>query len=430
MGSSNLLDKIAQMFALIDCNNFYASCERVFRPDLVGKPICVLSNNDGCVIARSNEARAIGVPMAAPLFEWKKFFDQNGVHVFSGNFSLYGDMSNRVMTILGDFSPEMEVYSIDEIFLRFSDMEALDPIVCGTAMREKVQQWTGLPISVGFGPTKALAKLANRIAKKFPQLDNVYAIDSEEKRLKALKWLPIADVWGIGRKHAVRLKKEGVKTAYDFTQLDDLHVRKSMAVIGLRLKHDLEGKPTLQLEDVQPKRNIATTRSFDTNYTELEQLRERVSSFAVACGEKLRQQQSDCSSIMVFIHTNRYQSDLPQYSNGIVVRLPFPTNSNIELSKFALQALEKIFRPGYSYKKAGVIVQDLTPTNQRQVLLFENSDPRHAALMHSIDRINKHFGQQKVRLASQDLKRIWKMRQDHLSRRYTTNFAEILTIKA
>ncbi len=419
------------MFALVDCNNFYASCERVFRPDLAGKPICVLSNNDGCVISRSDEARALKVPMAAPLFKWEAFFRENGVHVFSGNFPLYGDMSNRVMTILGDFSPEMEVYSIDEIFLYWPDEEAgFDTQELGTAMRTKVMQWTGLPISVGFGPTKALAKIANRIARRFPQLDNVYAIDSEEKRLKALKWMPIAEVWGIGRKHAKRLQREGIVKAYDFTQLTDYWVRKNMAVIGLRLKHDLEGKPTLQIDDIQQKRNIAITRSFDVNYTELEQLKERITSFAVACAEKLRQQQSDCSSVMVFIHTNWYNDSRPQYSQSIVVRLPFPTNSGIEIAKFAVQGLEQIFQPGYFYKKAGVIVHELTPTSQRQMALFENSDPRHDSLMRSVDRINRHFGQQKVRLASQDQKRIWKMRQEHLSKRYTTNIAEIMTIKA
>lgn len=417
------------MFALIDCNNFYASCERVFRPDLAGKPICVLSNNDGCVISRSDEARRLPVPMGAPLFKWEAFFRENGVHVFSGNFALYGDMSNRVMTILSDFSPEMEVYSIDEIFLHWPEDEEFDPLELGTTMRKKVMQWTGLPTSIGFGPTKALAKIANKIARKFPQLDNVYAIDTEEKRLKALKWMPIGDVWGIGRKLTKRLQKEGIKTAYDFTQLSDEWVRKNMAVIGLRLKHDLEGKPTLQLEDVQPKRNIAVTRSFDINYTELEQLRERITSFAVACAEKLRQQQSDCSSVMVFIHTNWYNDSRPQYSKSIVVRFPFPTHSSIEIAKFAVQGLEQIFQPGYFYKKAGVIVHELTPINQRQISLFENSDPRHAKLMRSIDRINRHFGQQKVRLASQDQKRIWKMRQEHLSRRYTTNISEIMTIK-
>lgn len=277
------------MFALIDCNNFYASCERVFRPDLIGKPIVVLSNNDGCVIARSNEAKAVGIPMGAPAFEYEKLFEQHGVHVFSANFALYGDMSNRVMNILSEFSPEMEIYSIDECFLKLNGFEHYDLQQQGELMRHKVTKSTGIPISVGVAPTKALAKLANRIAKKYPdKTKGCYIIDNEEKRTKALKWLKIEDVWGVGRQHTKRLQAQNVFTAYDFTQLADEWVRMHLAIVGLRLKRDLQGIPTLDLEEAQPKKNIATTRSFETNYTEWEQLAERVSTFAASCAEKLR----------------------------------------------------------------------------------------------------------------------------------------------
>lgn len=417
------------MFALIDCNNFYASCERVFRPDLNGVPIVVLSNNDGCVIARSNEAKAVGIPMGAPAFEYEKMFQKHGVHVFSANFPLYGDMSNRVMSVLSDYSPDIEIYSIDEAFLKFKGFEHFNLQEYGEAMRKKVTKWTGIPISVGIAPTKALAKVANRIAKKFPEKTNgVYIIDTDEKREKALKWLSVEDVWGIGRQHSKRLNAIGVKNAFDFTQLDNEYVKKQMAIVGLRLKQDLLGIPTLDLEKVQIKKNIATTRSFETNYTAFEELSERISTFAVACAEKLRRQNSCCNSLMVFIHSNGHRKDLPQYYRNIVLKLPFPTNSSIELAKFAVQALKRIFKEGYAYKKAGVIVQDFSPADCLQQNLFENRDERHIPLMQTIDQLNTRFGQQKIRLASQDLKRVWKMKQEKLSPRYTTNIDDIITI--
>lgn len=417
------------MFALVDCNNFYASCERVFRPDLIGKPVVVLSNNDGCVIARSNEAKAVGVPMGAPAFEHEELFKKHNVHVFSANFALYGDMSQRVMNILSEYTPEIEIYSIDEAFLKLQGFEKFNLQTYGQEMQRKVVKWTGISISVGIAPTKALAKVANRVAKKFSDKTNsVYLIDSEEKRIKALKWLKIEDVWGIGRQHAKRLKAINVNTAFDFTQLNDLWVKKNLSIVGLRLKHDLQGIPTLDLEILQPKKNIATTRSFEKNYTGFEQLNERVTTFAVSCAEKLRKQKSCCNSMMVFIHTNGHRHDLPQYSRNIVVKLPFPTNSSIELAKFANQALGKIFRKGFYYKKAGVIVMDFSQENQKQLKIFENSNAKHVPLMRAIDKINASFGQHKIKLASQDLRKVWKMKQEKLSPRYTTNLNEIITI--
>ncbi|GAB1417145.1 Y-family DNA polymerase [Paludibacter sp.] len=418
------------MFALIDCNNFYASCERVFRPDLNGKPVVVLSNNDGCVIARSNEAKAIGIPMGAPAFENEQLFKRHNVYVFSANFALYGDMSNRVMNILSEYSPDIEIYSIDEAFLKLNGFEFYDLQEYGENIRQKVVKWTGIPISVGVAPTKALAKVANRIAKKFPERTNgVYIIDNEEKRLKALKWLKVEDVWGIGRQHAKRLMSRGALTAYDFTQLSDEWVKNNMTITGLRLKHDLQGIPTLDLEEVQAKKSIATTRTFETNYSDYELLKERISTFAASCAEKLRQQQSLCNSLMVFVCTNRHRDDLQQYNVAVVVKLPFPTSSTIELANFAILGLKQIFKEGFQYKKAGVILQDFIDEKTVQMNLFENRDERHIELMKVIDRINHNFGQQKVRLASQDLKRVWKMKQEKLSPRYTTNLDDIITIK-
>lgn len=417
------------MFALIDCNNFYASCERVFAPHLNGKPVVVLSNNDGCAIARSNEAKALGIPMGAPAFEFEQLFRKHKVHVFSANFSLYGNMSNRIMHILSTYSPEVEIYSIDEAFLKLKGFDYFNLQDYGCAIRKKVTQGTGIPISVGIAPTKALSKVANRIAKKYTQTGGVYLIDTEEKRVKALKWLAIEDVWGIGRKYAVRLKGQGVNTAYDFTQLSDACVQKQFSIVGLRLKRDLSGIPTLDLEDIQAKKNIATTRSFEKNITKIEDLKERIATFAVTCSEKLRKQKSCCKMLVVFLRTNGFRKDLPQYSRSSLIKLPFPSNSSIELVEFACIALESIFIAGYSYKKAGVIIMDFIPESQIQLSLFENSNPKHEGLMKAIDKLNNRFGQQKIRLSIQDQKRVWKMKQEKLSPQYTTRIKDIITIK-
>ena len=417
------------MFALIDCNNFYASCERVFKPNLIGKPIVVLSNNDGCVIARSNEAKEF-VPMGAVAFKFKEVFRQHNIKVFSSNYPLYGDMSQRVMNILSTFSPDIEVYSIDEAFLKFNGFENYNLNDYGLEMITKVKQFTHIPISVGIAPTKALSKVANKIAKKYSnRTEGVYVIDNEEKRLKALKWTKIEDVWGVGRKISKRLKAIKINTAYDFIQLPDAYVRKEFSVVVLRLKHELEGKPTLQLEPIKTKKNIATTRSFAKNLSELDDLRERVSTFACSCAEKLRKQKSVCNAIMVFVHTNRYKKDEPQYSRNIVLKLPFASNSDITLSQYANKAMETIYKKGYAYKKAGVIVLGIVPQNTIQHNLFENENPKHLELMKTIDKMNSKIGFKKVKLANQNIQKTWVMRQEKLSKRYTTDWNELLEVQ-
>lgn len=417
------------MFALVDCNNFYASCERVFRPDLIGKPIVVLSNNDGCVIARSNEAKAFGVPMGAPAFKHKDVFTKNNIYVFSSNYALYGDMSSRVMNILSTFTPEIEIYSIDEAFMKFDGFDLFDLQKCGNEIRYKVTKSTGIPISVGFAPTKALAKAANRIAKKYPeQTKSVYIIDSDEKRIKALKWLKIEDVWGIGHQHAKKLKARNIHTAFDFVGQSNDWIRKEMSVVGLRLKRDLEGIPTLGMEDVKTKQSIATTRSFETMYTDYENLRERVSTFAASCAAKLRKQKSCCNQLMVFLHTNGFREDLAQYSRNIVLKTAYPTNSSIDLINYAIIGLKAIFKEGYQYKKAGVIVLDISSSNLRQLSLFQNENLKHTSLMKVVDRINNEQGEKTIKFAVQDLNRTWKMNQEKLSPRYTTQIKDIITI--
>lgn len=417
------------MFALVDCNNFYASCERVFQPNLRDQPIVVLSNNDGCVIARSNEAKALGIPMGAPAFKFKEQLTTNKIHVFSSNYALYGDMSSRVMNLLRTFTPDIEIYSIDEAFLKFDGFELFDLQKIGTEMRYKVTKGTGIPISVGIAPTKALAKVANRIAKKYPErTGNVYTIDSDEKRIKALKWLKIEDVWGIGRRISKRLQKQGIITAYDFTLLPNDYILKAFSIVELRLKKELLGERTLDLEKVKKKKTIATTRTFDRMLTDFNDINERVSTFTISCAEKLRRQKSACNMLMIFVHTNGHRKDLEQYSQNIVVKTDFPTNSSVELLKFANAGLKAIFKDGYKYKKAGVIAMGLCPEEECQSNMFVSPHPKHKNLMKAMDKINTTLGQQKVKLAIQDLGKTWKMKQEKLSSRYTTSLKEIITI--
>lgn len=417
------------MFAHIDCNNFYASCERVFNPALNGKPVIVLSNNDGCAIARSSEAKALGIPMGAPAFKYKEIIEKNHVHVFSANFPLYGDMSNRVMSILGTFSPVQEVYSIDECFLDLSGFD-FDLKAYGLKMKERVFKWTGLPISIGIAPTKALCKIATRIAKKYPkQTGGVHVIDSENLRIKALKWLEIGDVWGIGRQYTKRLLAKNIKNAYQFTCMNDDWVKTHMSIVGLRLKYDLQGIPSIMMEDIKDKKNIATTRTFDYNTEKYEDIKERIVTFATKCAEKLRKQGSCCNSIQVFIATNFYREDLPQYSNSICIKLPFATNSTFELAEYAVMGLEQIFKKGYAYKRAGVLVMDFTPESNQQLNLFQNRNTKHIPIMHAMDKLNRKYGHDLLRLGAQAPGRTWRMKQEKLSPHYTTNINEVLSVK-
>lgn len=417
------------MFAHIDCNNFYASCERVFNPTLNGKPVIVLSNNDGCAIARSNEAKSLGIPMGAPAFKYKEVIEKNNVHVFSANFPLYGDMSNRVMSILATFSPVQEIYSIDECFLDLSGFD-LDLKEYGMKMKERVFRWTGLPISIGIAPTKALCKVATRVAKKFPQpTSGVHVIDSEDLRIKALKWLEIGDVWGIGRQHTKRLLASNIKNAYQFTCLPDDWVKTHMSIVGLRLKHDLQGIPSISFEEVKDKKNIATTRTFDYHTDKYEDIKERIVTFATKCAEKLRKQGSCCNSIQVFVTTNFFREDLPQYSNSICVKLPFATNSTFEIAEYAVMGLEQIFKKGYGYKRAGVLVMDFTHENNQQLNLFQNRNTKHIPIMKAMDKLNRKYGHDLLRLGAQAPGRTWRMKQEKLSPHYTTDINEIIKVK-
>lgn len=419
------------MFALVDCNNFYASCERAFQPQFNNVPVGILSNNDGCFISRSDEAKELGLPMGAPEFKYRQFCKENGIKVFSSNYPLYGDMSTRVMNILGTFTPNMEVYSVDEAFLKFDGFKSYDFNIYGREIQRTVQKCTGIPISIGIAPTKGLAKVANKIAKKLKtRTGGVYVIDSDERRIKALKWTKIESVWGIGRGNQKRLQTKNIKTAYDFTQLSDEWVRKQMAIIGLRLKKDLEGIPTLDLDDdTRDKKAIATTRSFESTYSDIENIKERVSTFATSCAEKLRNQGSSCNYLVVLLRSDRHKKNEPQDKSSLIVTLPYATDSSLTISNYAVKAAVALFKPGIKYKKAGVIVSGLVPTNEKQLDLFLSENPKHHKLMKVMDGINDKYGIQKMKIANQDLERTWKMRQKHLSPKYTTNINDIIKVK-
>jgi DNA polymerase V len=417
------------MFALADCNNFYASCERVFNPSLHDRPVVVLSNNDGCVIARSAEAKQLGIRMGVPAFEIEKLLSDYQVAVFSSNYALYGDLSTRVMNTLASFVPAMEIYSIDEAFLDFSGIP-LDKIESlALKIRQAVLKNTGIPISIGIGPTKTLAKVANRQTKKLLQL--VTFLHENDRIVRVLKETPVGDIWGIGRKYAEMLHQQGISTAFDLTLAPDEWVRKNMTVVGLRTKKELEGISCLTMDEMVPdKKAICTSRSFGEPQTDLRYLEEAVATFTVRCAEKLRTQRSAASQIMVFIHTNAFRADLPQYARNRVISLSPPTNNSILLVKAAGDALHSIFRKGYLYKKAGVIVTGMIPDREIQQDLFSGSETgKMQKLMESVDRLNRSGRSQVVKIATQGSGRKWKLRQEQLSPGYTTRWNEILEIK-
>ncbi len=418
------------MYALVDCNNFYASCERVFQPKLTGKPIVVLSNNDGCVISRSYEAKSLGIPMGAPEFKIRHQLKQEKVQVFSSNYPLYGDLSNRVMKILEGFTPNVEVYSIDEAFLDFDGMEIKDYHGYGLQIKTRILKWLSLPVCIGFAETKALSKVANKIAKKYQErTQGIYVIDTEEKRIKALKWTKIEDVWGIGFRLTKKMQAKNIFTAFDFTLPEnETYIKTTMGVLGMRLKYELEGKSVMEMEEPKDKKTIAITRSFSGNIKTISEMKERISTFATVCAEKLRKQKSCCYGVMVYLRKDKYNIETKKYNFLKIETLPFASNSSLTISNLAVKMLKTIFEEGEIYKKAGVIVTNIIPENQKQFHLFEEENPKHLKLMEVMDAYYKKTGERKIRLGNQDLQKTWKMKQDHLSKKYTTDIHHILEI--
>lgn len=420
------------MIALIDCNSFYASCEQVFRPDLWGKPVVVLSNNDGCVIAANREAKALtDIPMFEPVFKIREQLKAHKVSVFSSNYAFYGEMSQRVMNILHQFSPHVEVYSIDESFINVSGIISTDLTTYATEIRNRIYQYTGLPVGVGIAKTKVLAKVANRIAKKFhKQLNTVYVIDTEEKRIKALKWLKIRDVWGVGRQHAKRLEEIGVYTAYDFTQLSAGWVRRHMTVVGLRIWDELQGRPRLGIQEMpKPKKGIGTAKSFGRPLDDPSLIEEACAYYISEVAEVLRAQKSCANYINVFLHTNRFSLKDAQYANSITITLPVATNDTLSLIAAAKRALHQIYKPGFRYKKVGVCLLGIIPQEFVQGNLFYPQKKNVQALMEVFDRLNYKYGKAKVYSAlCGNRKKEWQLIQEERGPRYTTRWDELAVI--
>jgi len=419
------------LFALVDCNNFYASCERLFRPDLEKKPIVVLSNNDGCIIARSNEAKDLGIKMGAPLFMVHDLLKKEGVHIFSSNYELYGDLSFRVTETLRQFTSQIEIYSIDESFLNLSKYFFLNLKIYAENLRTTVRRNTGIPVSVGISYTKTLAKIANRLAKKSEKANGVLVLTDERHIDAALKITAVADVWGIGRQYAKFFQAAGIHTAYDLKNAKDAWIQKHGTVVMLRTVQELRGISCLDLELMQPnKKGICTSRSFGKPITTLESLQEATANYASSCAKKLRKQKSCAKVLKVFIKTNKHANTL-QYFNSKEIILPTASNSNLELVKYATKALNEIYKEGYLYKKAGVIVTEIMPESNVQLNLLDATDHlKHHNLMTAIDEITRKLGNDAVKVARQGTKgeKDWHLKKEYQSPCYTTRLKDILTI--
>ena len=416
------------MFALADCNNFYASCERVFQPQLENKPIVVLSNNDGCVVARSQEVKDLGIKMGVPLFQIKEQVKLHHIRVFSSNYTLYGDISNRVMSTINQFAPNYEVYSIDEIFIDLKGFEKHYNLIdyC-KEIRYVVKRNTRIPISIGIAPTKTLAKVANKLVKKKFKADGVCYLKTQEDVKELLKDFDVGDIWGVGRQYEKLLKKHGIDTALKLMNANDSWIKKNLSVVGLRLVNELRGMPCIELDEVPAdKKNICVSRSFGHMIADVKILEESLSTHANTASEKLRKQGSNASSISVFLQTNRFRSDLPQYFNTKQIELPFATNDSANIIKAALKVLYLMFRPGYLYKKCGIYLNELTPANEVQLNLFvEEDSEKKKKLNKAVDILNTKWGRGALKYAVQGTEKKWKLKNECLSKSFTTKLAEV-----
>lgn len=419
-----------RQLALIDCNNFYVSCERVFRPDLARQAIVVLSNNDGCVVSRSNEAKALGVRMGQPWFEVKNLAAENNILALSSNYALYADMSNRVMGILTSFAPEHEIYSIDECFVDLTGQTKLREL--SYAMRERVKAWTGIPVCVGIGPTKTLAKLANYIAKKHPRSKGVFNYNdlTEEQQQRMLSRLPVNEVWGIGSRITARLADYKIHTVQDLRDFHTPTLRKEFGVSIEKTQRELQGTSCIALDDIAvPKKQIICSRSFGASVTELNVLTDALSTFVANAATKLRSQHSHAAMIQVFLKTNRFRKDLPQYNPSLVLPLPHPTNDSLQLNRYAAWIVKQLWKPGYAYKKAGVILCEITQVSQRQNdLLSDEAETKNESLMVALDKLNQRYGRSAVKVSTQGITGGWEMLQEHKSPGYTTDWGNILVV--
>lgn len=419
-------------YALVDCNNFFVSCERAFQPELEGKPVVVLSNNDGCVVARSNESKAMGIKMGTPFFKIRDKVESGNLIVRSSNYSLYGDLSSRVMSILAAAVPKIEIYSIDEAYLCVDgiDKKKLE-VLCPELVR-RIRKWVGIPVSIGIASTKTLAKVANHFAKKYPGYRGVCRIVTEEQRVKALKLTPIGDVWGIGRRVAPRLLAMGLTTAFDYVSMPQDWVYKNLGLGGLRVWNELNGKESVEEERDEARQSICTSRSFAETITDIQELSARVSDFAAKCAEKLRHDGTAAYCINTFLYTNRFREDKPQDFPDATIRLDMPASSTQEVVSAALKALKLIWKPGFEYKKAGVVVFDIVNRDERQLTLFETDSAKKEkqdVLSQVMDNVNVSSGQNVLRVATQRPGHYADgIRREHASRLFSTDWDSIIEI--
>ena len=420
-----MLSTHSYKYALVDCNTFYASCEKVFRPDLKHKPVIVLSNNDGCVVAMSREAKALGIPRGIPLFKVEQYIQKYDISVFSSNYTLYHDLSRRVMDILRTFAVEIEIYSVDEAFLILKGEKHDD---YADLIRRTVMSWTGIPVSVGIAPTKTLAKAANRVAKKSPL---GYCDMSDSDRNEFLTSLEVGDIWGIGRQYKAFLNKEGIHNALQLTQQSDSWVKKNLTMVGLRTKWELEGRPSIDMEmSPPPKKGILSSKSFSYPVTEYIDLREAAADYGTTASEKLRKQGSVCRYVNISVSTNYFRKEEKQYSNAATVELAVPSSYPPDIISAAQKGLDKIFRKGFKYKKITVYLTGIEEEKRGQLDLFVREDPRKYEIMKSVDRINNKYGRNTVNCMSKRKMSSWQMKREKLSPRYTTSWKDIPVVKS
>jgi len=415
-----------QHIALVDCNNFYVSCERIFRPDLNKVPVVVLSNNDGCVVSRSNEAKALGVRMGQPWFECKTLAEEHGILALSSNYALYADMSNRVMQILCDYSPRCEVYSIDECFVDLTGMPRLREV--SYAMRERVGMWTGMPVCVGIGPTKTLSKLANHVAKKHPRSQGVFNYNAltEAQKSKLLTQLPVSEVWGVGRKLTQRLAAHGIATVQDLRVAHTPTLRAEFGVVIEKTQRELQEVACIDFQqEVPDKQQIISSRSFGSAVTELPVLKDALSLFVANACAKLRKQNSQAALIQVFLQTNRFRKDQPQYMPCLAVPLPRPTHDTLEVNRWADALCERMYKPDYAYKKAGIVLSEISPVTHHQADWIEPDVLSNDKLMQALDGLNQRYGRGAVTVSTQGAYKEWQMRQERKSPNYTTCWEEV-----
>jgi DNA polymerase V len=419
------------MYALVDCNNFYCSCERVFNPRLEGRPMIVLSNNDGCAISRSEEAKVLGIAMASPAFMMRVMLEKHNVAIFSSNYTLYGDMSDRIMGTLESFVPKIEKYSIDEAFLDLNGMIHTELFQLGITIRGAIKKNLGMPVSIGIAATKTLAKMANRHAKKHYKNASVFWAANQSLMNEMLAATSVNDIWGIGGQHALFLTQHGFRTAADFVDAPKEWVRKNLSVVGLRLLYELRGISSIAWEEMKPvRKNICTSRSFGTRIAEKGGIAEAMANYAAACAAKLRSEKTCCRRLSVFIQTNPHKTEEPQYLRSIDIELERASNHSGEIIRAALRGLDLIFKPDYLYMKCGVTVNDLVPESAVQASCFDRADrTKNGRVMDTIDKINRSIGKEVVRSAVQGFERGYRLKAEYLSPCYTTRMSDILKIK-